>query len=158
MNKYLRVIIIIALLSTLLTSCLSFTPKTDEQLIRERIDAFITAYNTGDIEDCLACLDAKSRNAIKSASSLIGGIGFGVGSFSFGINPLDLFGLAVANASEGDLFNLQITDIEIENDNQATVSAEISYNGKYGSMEDPHCTVIMTKEHGDWFIKDITEE
>ena len=158
MNKHLSAFFTIILLCTLLTSCLSFPPKTDEELIRECMDAFITAYNTGDAEGCLECLDAKSINAMKSTSSLIGSIGFGIGGFSFGINPLELFGLAVANASEEDLLDIQILDIEIESDKRATVYTKFAYTDKYNSIQGLDCNIVMTKEDGDWFIKDIVEK
>ena len=64
---------------------------TDEELIRERVETFISAYNEGDMDTVLECLDAKSRNAMEAMLKLLGGI---AGSYTgFEIDLKDLFSL-----------------------------------------------------------------
>lgn len=73
--------------------------KTDEDMITDRINAFATAYNEGDLDGVMATFDAKTRNTYEAAFKLMEGINFGgsMGGMSISGN-LDfsaLFGLSV---------------------------------------------------------------
>lgn len=123
--------------------------KSDEELINDRIDAFLTAYNLGDYEKVLDCFTGKMKNTLKAATgtgnALMGGI------TGFDINMADLFGLGAGILSEGDI--LTVSDIEIIFQDDATANVETILNFNVNGTETT--TFIMSKENNDWFIKNI---
>ena len=133
----------------LIVICSGCLGKSDEELIRDRMNAFLTAYNSGDLQGVLHCMDAKTRNTYQSALN-IGNVLVGLSGVSIGLE--DLFGLGVGLMTEGDLLEFENMEISIRSDTKATVTVTMSYNEPGASYsEDVRFTLV--KENGDWFIK-----
>ena len=112
MKRFLALLLIMVMVSGCFASCKKYDEETNiplteeeiiakrnEALITERIETFLTAYNAGDMEAVLECLDAKSRNAFQATLNLLGGLaGAATG---VGIDLSDLFSLGVSTA-QGD--------------------------------------------------------
>ena len=120
--------------------------KSDETLIRERIQAYEDASNDGDMDAMLDCMDSETKALMEGTMDLMDGL-FQEGSgMDFGMS--DMFGFAGAM---GDFFKVEITNIEIEG-NYATVSVIMSAD-MYGYSEETEETELpMVKEGGDWYI------
>lgn len=126
------------------------TWTTDEDRIEQRIETFLTAYNEGDMEVVLQCLDAKTRNAFQAMLNILGGL---AGSqLGFDISLSDLFSLGV-NTTSGDFMGLNILSMNIVEGQSAVVTTSMTLHGS-GTQ-----TIYfeMTYEHGDWFIHDMTD-
>ena len=120
--------------------------KSDETLIRERIQAYEDACNDGDMDAMLDCMDSETKALMEGTMDLMDGL-FQEGSgMDFGMS--DMFGFAGAM---GDFFKVEITNIAIEG-NYATVSVIMSAD-MYGYSEETEETELpMVKEGGDWYI------
>ena len=66
------------LISLTLVSCLgnetTEKPKTDEELIKARIAAFVDSFDDADSTAFLACFDARTRNTMTAPLNLVGGV------------------------------------------------------------------------------------
>ena len=120
--------------------------KSDETLIRERIQAYEDACNDGDMDAMLDCMDSETQALMEGTMGFMDGL-FQEGSgMDFGMS--DMFGFAGAM---GDFFKVEITNIAIEG-NYATVSVIMSAD-MYGYSEETEETELpMVKEGGDWYI------
>ncbi len=129
------------------------TLPTDEELIRECVQTFITAYNEGDMDTVLNCLNAKNRNAMEAILNLVGGA---VGSYiGVDINLKDLFAIGVSTVS-GDLMKLNITDISITSNSDgksATVTTSMDLAGTGAQT----VYFSMVYEHDGWYIGDMRD-
>ncbi len=123
--------------------------KSDETLIRERIQAYEDACNDGDYEAMLDCMDSETKAMMEGTMSIMDGL-FSEGTgMDFGMS--DMFGLA---GSMGDFFTVEITNIEIEGE-YATVTVIMSAD-MYGYSESTEeAELPMVKEKGDWYIGGI---
>ena len=76
MKRFFALILALILLLPCVASCSKEKEEvpTTEELIKERIEQFVTAYNDGDMETVLDCLDAKTRNAFQAMLNLLGGL------------------------------------------------------------------------------------
>lgn len=125
--------------------------KSDEALIEERITDFYTAYNDGDMDTVLTCLDTKSRNAFKSMLNILGGL---AGKYAgFDINLSDLFSLGV-NTASGNFMDLEISDISIVDNENAVVTTTMKLAGA-GTQT---IYFVMVYEKGGWYISDMTDK
>ncbi len=127
-------------------------PPTNEELIEEKINTFLTAYNDGDMDTVLTCLDAKTRNAFQAMLNLLGGL---AGSYAgFDINLSDLFSLGVSTTS-GDFMELDIESIAVSIDETRAVATT--------TMKMPHSNAqtiyfVMVYENDGWYINDMTDK
>lgn len=123
--------------------------KSDEQLIRERIQAYEDACNNGDYEGMLDCMDGATRSLMESSMGILDGI-FSEGTgLDFGMT--DLFGFA---GLMGDYCNIQITTITIDGDH-ATVDIIMSMDVYGMEQQSTEAQLPMVKENGDWYIGGI---
>lgn len=157
MKRIFSIALCLCLLSTVLCSCdLLSKPKSDEQLIDERIDQFLRAFNTGDFEGVLACMDAKSRRAAQSAINIGEGI---LDMLDYGgIKLADLFGLSVGLSENDEVVGIQIYSAEI-GETTATLLAHMTYRQTFMGASQSYkedWKIEMLKEEGDWFIHDCT--
>ncbi|MBQ9773255.1 MAG: hypothetical protein IJW30_01170 [Clostridia bacterium] len=121
---------------------------TDEEQIREKIEAFVTAYNSGDFDATLNCLTAKQRNAFKALFNLLGGV---AGSYAgFDIDLSDLFSLGISTV-QGDAMTVSIQSITV-NDTQAVATTEMLLRGQKETIY-----FAMAYENGGWYISDMTD-
>ena len=137
----------------------STTPQTQQptknptqaELITERISIFVTAYNAGDFDTVLSCLDQRSKNALQAMINLMGSIAGSLAGFNIDLS--DLFSLGVSTTS-GDFMDLQIKKISILTAKDATVTTTMNL----ANSGEKTIYFIMVYENGGWYIKDMTDE
>ena len=121
--------------------------KSDEQLIRERVEEFETAYNNTDWDAMLDCMDASTRSMMEmimgfADSMMSDAIGFDIGmSDMFAMSGLML---------EGDFCEMEVVDIQIDG-NTARVTVRMTVE-MYGHSESEEMMLPMVKEGNDWYI------
>lgn len=125
--------------------------KSDEELIQSRIDQFLYAFNSGDTEGILECMDQKTRNGLQASVNMANAL---VGKTGFKLDFSDLFSMGVWQMSEGDVLEISDMIIEITGEDQARVDVTLSYEDKMSEMED-EAFFTMVKEDGDWFIENL---
>lgn len=145
MKKILTVVLAAAIAIFLF---LGIGGKTDEEMIADRINAFARAYNSGDMEEAIGCMDAKSRNAYMAALQVGDAI---IGLTGFDIGMTDLFSLGIAIAEEGEAIQFTNLDIEMNSDSDASVRALMYLEG-YGTEYGKKIAFHMVKENGDWYL------
>ena len=133
--------------------CLFGCGKSDEELVRERIDTFVTAYNDGDFDGVLECFDTKTRKTLEATFNLMGGLIGGLTGFSFDLSDFFTLGIAMM---DGDVLAIEVSKVTI-NGEKAVASAQMGYEdiGKE-SIEDVYITLV--KEQDNWFIQDMQED
>ncbi len=129
------------------------TNMSDTEMIENRIQLFLDAYNSGDMDGVLDCMDKKTKNLIESSMGITDGILNGLSGMD--INMSEIFGLSVGMVSNGDLLNIDDVNINIGSDNAATVSAILTYEDKYSGASSETVTFDMVKENDDWYISDM---
>ncbi len=158
--KAICIAVLICLLVATLGSCdmiagflreLEAEPLTDEQLIEARIDDFAGAYNNGDYDGVLECLDTKTRNTFNAmmnvGEAILGGFGL-----DMGIGLSDLFSLGIGMIPDDEALTFAIHTIEVNDDNTATVNVNVK-SAVGGFTEEGRFT--MKKEDGDWYIRNL---
>ena len=144
-RNVVSIILVIGILATILSACVF---KSDQELIEDRMNAFLKAYNSGDLDAVLECLDAKARNTYKSAM----GIGTGLlGLTGFSTSFSNLFGLSIGLIQGGDALRLENMEIKINSDSYAIVKATMYYQDLEQSYSED-VRIKLIKEDGDWFI------
>ena len=151
MKKIVRMIslgLAFCLLALCLCSCDPPDTRSDEQKIRERLDAFVFALNSGDTDAALECLDSKNRNMINAALNIGGGLLNSL--IGFDIDVKDILALAIG-LNSGDLFTVEVKDISITSD--TTAVAYLTLTAQVGGQTDSESgTLDLVKEKGDWYI------
>lgn len=150
-TKLLTVFLVIILMLTNIVACQNEKIPTDEELIEERITAFLTAYNNGDLETILECMATKPRNAFQAMINLIGGLAGSLAGSDIDLS--DLFSLGV-NIAPDDFMKLEIKDITVIDDTNATAKASMNLIGT------DNYTVYfdMVYENDGWYINDMTDK
>lgn len=149
-NFWFFIIIVIAVVGIL--AFLNFR-KSDEELILDRIDEFVSFYNDGDLDGAIECMASKQRKKFKNEMKLIEGIGLGFGLGGFSVSgSLDLgsmFGLGVG-LTDGDFIKIEIVEIDIYDSKKANIYAYMTLM----NVEKP-AKIQMVKEKNDWYIRDM---
>ena len=115
--------------------------KSDENKIRERLDTFVTAYNHGDFEGILECIEPVRRKQYEAATNIMGGVGSGLLGFNFSIS--DLMGLGAMLMPEEEKVSLEITRISVLDGGKAIVY--IRDSGSEGELS-------LIKVGSDWYL------
>ena len=156
MKRFLALLLVIVMALGCLASCKKDddSPEalpTNEELITERIETFLTAYNTGDMDTVLECLDAKTRNAFQAMLNLIGGLaGFAAG---FDIDLSDLFSLGVST-TQGDFMGIEITNINVIDSSNAVATTTMDLTG--AGVQTIYFEMVY--ENNGWYIHDMTDK
>ena len=124
---------------------------SDKDLIKIKIDSFLNAYNSGDMEKVFDCMDKKSKNKYKYALKIGNGL---IGKTGFGIDIADVFGLAINSMSDDDVLTLSNVKIEMKSKTKARVDVILSYKDTM-HKEKSKAFFTMVKEDGEWGIKDL---
>lgn len=146
MKKVVSMLLILALFAFIFCGCES---KSDEMMIADRMNTFLKAYNTGDLEGALACLDAKTRNTYQAALN-VGNQLIGLTGFSADIS--DLFSLGIGLSGTECALMLENLTITGKSDTQAVVSATLTYQDGQSSYGE-EVSFTLVKEDGDWYIR-----
>ena len=164
MKRFLALLLVIVVTLGSFTSCKQYdddkensststngtqAKNTNEELITEKIETFLTAYNTGDMEAVLKCLDSKSRNAFQAMLNLLGGLAGAAAGFNIDLS--DLFSLGV-NTAQGDFMGLEITDINIIDSANAIATTIMNLAGARTET----IYFEMVYENDSWYIHDMT--
>ncbi len=149
--RFLSFLLAMLLLLPCLSACNKEKQPTNEELIENRITTFVTAYNDGDMEAVLECLDAKTRNAFQAMLNLLGGLAGSAAGFNIDLS--DLFSLGVGITSD-DFMQLEVTDITVIDSANAiaTTTMDLTGAGKQTIY------FIMVYENDGWYIHDMTDE
>ncbi len=125
--------------------------KSDEEKIRDRVEEFIFAYNSGDVDGAFDCLDAKSKQTYKAMMNIGNGL-FGKLT-GIDISVQDLFAIAVG-VNGSDILSMDIKNIAITSETTATVdiSTTLSLDVARTSETNNNMQLQMVKEKDDWFI------
>ena len=149
MRRVVAVALAVLMLLTAMTAC---ARKNDEQLIRERIESFVVAFNAADFEALAECLDTRNRNMLQSVFS--GALFKNITGVGLDISLNDIFGLAMGYAGDVTLIEIDVNEISVESDKKATVSVTMTSDIDPNPFEVVEA-LILVKEKDDWFIKDI---
>ncbi len=151
------VLLLICLTCSMFVGCGLLTeeePKTEQEQIEECIEIFVDAYNDGDWNGVMNCLERKTRLKFEALFNLMGGlIGGATGGYNFDMR--DFFTLGVDSMSAGDVMRIDVEKIGIKQD-VAIAEGNLYYNNPVGAQGSTVC-VIMVKENGEWKINDITD-
>lgn len=120
--------------------------KSDEELIRERIQAYEDACNNGDYEAMLECMDAQTQALMEVTMGFMDGLFTEGTGMDFGIT--DMFGLA---GLMGDYCHIEIKNIAIDGE-YATVTVVMSTDVYVHEASAEEAELPMVKEDGDWYI------
>ncbi len=132
--------------------------KSDEDLINERIEEFVSSYNNGDMEAVMECFDQRTKSLLGATvgigEALIGG------AAGFDVSMSDMFGLG-AGLNEGDMMKLRDVQFTVPDGAEkvsvdAVITMSISFMGQSQSNSSS-VQFEMVKEDGDWFISNIIE-
>lgn len=145
MRKFISVLCLILIIISMVCGC---ALKSDEELIEERMNTFIKAYNAGDIDAVLECVDAKTRNTYKAVMNIGNSL---IGLSGFQVSISDIFSLGVGIMSDGDILRCDNMDISLDSDRTATVRATIHYQDYEGSYSDT-VNFTLVKENGQWYL------
>lgn len=125
--------------------------KNDEKQIRDRLDAFESACNAGDLDEVLEWLDKSSRNTYSAMFRIGNGILGGLTGFS--INVEDLLAVMLG-LSPQDFFEMDIQSISLNSEEKATVTVSISFTDPQTGekISQDGLMLSMIKEKWDWYI------
>lgn len=154
MKKILSLLLAVIMIMACFASCtkdVEEIPPTDEELIETRIKTFLSAYNSGDMDTVLECLDAKTRNAFQAMLNLLGGLAGSAAGFNIDLS--DLFSLGIATAS-GDFMELEISAINIIDEKKAVATTTMTLTGA-GTQT---IYFVMVYENNGWYISDMTDK
>ncbi|MBO5953735.1 MAG: zinc ribbon domain-containing protein [Oscillospiraceae bacterium] len=121
--------------------------KSDETLIRERIEALEDAYNDGDWDGMMECLDGPTQAIMEMTMDFADGLISGVGGFD--VSMRDMFSLG-GLLLPGDNFRLEIKDINIDGDH--AIVTVVMYAELNDIKESEEAELPMVKEDNDWYI------
>lgn len=151
-----RVTALALALFTVLALFCGCSAKSDEELIKDRINSFMKAYNSGDMDGVSESLSSKTRAATKAIFSMAEAMGGMLGMD--GVSLSDLFSLGVAIAGD-DVLDVSIGNIDITDEENATVETTLSLS--YGDLvekTDYSISFVMVKEDDDWFIDNMIQK
>lgn len=144
MKKVMVILIVVAVIAV---AYYSGFLKSDEAKIEDRMNAFLSAYNSGDMDGVLESLDAKTRNTYKSVLSVGDTL---ISMTGVSIKNTDLFALGVG-LTEGQTLRFIDMEIDVVSETKATVSATMLYHDLQESYS-KNVKFTLVKENGDWYI------
>ena len=121
--------------------------KSDEDLIRERVEEFEDAYNNTDWDAMLDCMDGATRAMMEMAMSFADGLMSEAAGFDMSMS--DMFAMS-GLMLEGDFCDMEVTNIQIDGD-KANVTVRMTME-MYGYSESEEMVLPMVKEGTDWYI------
>lgn len=152
MKKVIAIVIALAVVCT--GAYFIFFQKSDEEKIVECLEKFETAYASGDLNGCIECFDAKSRNALKGFGTLGSMVQGSVGPFNFNLGGDMFSGLfSIGVATEDEQVKFTVKKIVFTDDTHARVTADVWTSEDYLYAESTtEQTFDMVKENGDWYL------
>lgn len=148
--KLTALVLVMAAMAAMLLGCDSLL-KSDEEKIADRLQEFITACNSGDLDGALDCLDKSSRKTYGAVFNIGNGIFGGLTGFEIDVRDL----MAVTMGMTGsDFFTLQIQSISLTSKKEAVATVSLSFtNPQTGETQtEGNMRLPMIKEGLDWYI------
>jgi len=142
-----KITVVLLIIGLLAAAYYSGFFKSDEDKIEDRMNAFLDAYNAGDINSVLESLDAKTRNTYGAYMNVGNAL---IGLSGFGLELSDMFALGVS-LSDGETLSFENMEITMLSDKKASVSAIMCYQG-YQDTSSQNVEFILIKENKDWYI------
>ena len=143
-------IIAVFLMLLLLFGLAGCQTKSDEAKIRDRIDKFVTSYNSGDMNGVFDSCSAKTRNTLKTQYDLLESLGGALLGDQLKLS--DLFTLGVG-LSDGDVLAVDINSVTVTG-STAVAKGTMHYQDIQSSKDSP-VIFDMVKEGNDWFVKNM---
>ena len=127
---------------------------SDQTLIKRRIKSFCKAYNAGDMNGVLDCLDQRTRNACKATLDIVNAVVSE--KTGIDIDLTDLFSISVGAISDEDLLRVgKIKTVAISEDSAQINAIMAFYSNIKSANSKEKVQILMKKEGSDWFIRDI---
>ena len=145
-----RICSLVLIVTLLLSGCSFF--KSDEQLMKDKINSFVTSYNSGDVEGMIDTLDSQSRQIAKSTLELSDTLISSLTGISVSVK--DVFALCISFSDDFDTLTIVSFDDFQVGESTATVSVTVA-GEKSGTEETEQAEFKMKKENGDWYINDF---
>lgn len=143
MKRVICLTLVAVVLMMALAACGS--SKSDEDMIRDRIEKYISCANNADMTGTLECLDSSSRASIESMINIVGGFA-GVDNLRDYLNLGAMFGA-------GNYVNLSLDSVENIKVNGDKATADMTMSSEVnGSRQTASQTVSLVKQDGDWYI------
>jgi ketosteroid isomerase-like protein len=121
--------------------------KSDEELIRERVEEFETAYNNTDWDAMMDCMDESTRAMMEMVMGFADSIMSDAIGFDMAMS--DMFAMS-GLMLEGDFCEMEVVDIQINGDT-ARVTVRMTVD-MYGYSDSEEMMLPMVKEGNDWYI------
>ena len=154
MNIRKRTLLAAVAVLLLLTQLCACSSKSDEELIRDRIENFMSDYNDGDLDAALENLTPKTRNATQAILNMAESLG---GLFGLdGISLSDMFSLGLA-FSDDEMLKVTVQSVTIQDEENATAETELSLNSPVGDAA-YSIRFVMQKKDGDWYIDNLLQQ
>ncbi len=150
-KRVLALFLIAVFFSLMLCACdfLDLFAESDETKIENRIQTFVSDYNSGDVEAVMASMTKRTRRILESTFGILGSIS------GYDVKELFVYGFSLGVlTSEGDYLFLEIVDIEVSEDSKkADANVVIKMDGS-----DTGAAVFKMKYENDgWYIDDIKD-
>lgn len=159
-KKILSVFLAVLLIFSFV-ACQKKDTRTDEQKIRDRINTFVEEYNSGNVEEMFSCMDKRQRKLFETIYSIVGGLFKLIPYVGNTIDFADIYSLSFT-VTDGEILELEIIEIIMVDEENATVVAKMGYNIGYGGFtavdETAEVYLPMVKENDDWYIHDLTDD
>ena len=121
--------------------------KSDEELIRERVEEFETAYNNTDWDAMMDCMDESTRAMMEMVMGFADSIMSEAIGFDMAMS--DMFAMR-GLMLEGEFCEMEVVDIQINGDT-ARVTVRMTVD-MYGYSDSEEMMLPMVKEGNDWYI------
>jgi len=121
--------------------------KSDEELIRERVEEFETAYNNTDWDAMMDCMDESTRAMMEMVMGFADSIMSEAIGFDMAMS--DMFAMS-GLMLEGEFCEMEVVDIQIDGDT-ARVTVRMTVD-MYGYSDSEEMILPMVKEGNDWYI------
>ena len=152
MIKRVLALFLIAVFFSLMLCACDFSDlfaESDETKIENRIQTFVSDYNSGDVEAVMASMTKRTRRILESTFGILGSIS------GYDVKELFVHGFSLGVlTSEGDYLSLEIVDVEVSEDSKkADANVVIKMDGS-----DTGAAVFKMKYENDgWYIDDIKD-
>ncbi len=142
--KSLRIFSLILLLAIMLTGFASCSDDNNEELIIQRVEDFLTAFNNGSTEEMIACFDEETRNQMNSTIDIVDG------ALESDVNIKTLIDFGSNFLS--DYTSIKVSKVKIESDEYAVVTSKLKIFGPF------HKKIYfgVVYENEGWYIEEIS--
>lgn len=125
---------------------------TDEEKIAKQVNTFAHAYNSGDWDTLMGCLNVESRNTLRISLEMFESI-FGT-LLGFELDLKDYFSLG-AYVTEEDFMSFKIDKIDVADDKKTAV---VTAHTDIAGGDEQILIFEMVYEYDGWYIGDVLDK